>query len=438
MSTGPLNPNASRPSVFSAWWPLALSWLMMGLELPAIAAVISRLPQGEAMLAAFGGVVFPLGLLIEAPIIMMLAASTAQARDAIAWHRLNRWMHITSAALTALFALIALTPLFDLVVGTMLEVPDTLHDAVRLGMLWLLPWTWAIADRRTRQGLLIRHNRKIAVAQGTGIRLLATGTALTVLALMDASGIVVACGALSVGVLTEAAWARWAARHIVRDILPAATDPSAARSLGKLVVFYLPLALTPMLVLLAQPLGTAGMTRMPEAIASMAVWAPLNGLVFLTRSSGMAFNEVVIAHHHEAQWPAALRRFGHGMGALWSCALACISVPALGLLWFGTVQGLDPALCELGSSALWLAIPIPWLTFVQSLYQGQLVAAGRTGAVTIAVGLYLGLTGLVIAAGVLHGGFSGLVVVVTATTAGNGLQALWLWHRARLLGTQAG
>ena len=34
---------------------------------------------------------------------------------------------------------------------------------------------------------------------------------------------------------------------------------------------------------------------MPEALSSLAAWPVVYGLVFLTRSLGMAFNEVVVA-----------------------------------------------------------------------------------------------------------------------------------------------
>ena len=42
----------------------------------ALAATMARLPDPAVNLAAFGGIVFPLALLVEAPIIMLLAAST--------------------------------------------------------------------------------------------------------------------------------------------------------------------------------------------------------------------------------------------------------------------------------------------------------------------------------------------------------------------------
>jgi hypothetical protein len=380
------------------------------------------------MLAAFGGVAFPLALLIESPIIMMLAASTAIARDGKAWNRLNTWMHIGSAALTVLLVLLLTTPLFELVVVDLLDVPKQVQGPAWTGLLCMLPWPWAIADRRTRQGLLIRYGRKVAVAQGTGIRLLATASAITALALSGASGIVVATGSLSVGVLVEAAWARFAARHIVRNELANATCPDVPLQLGALFRFYAPLAMTPMLVLLSQPLGTAGMTRMEQPVASMAVWAPLNGLVFLLRCTGIAFNEVVIAHVHEANWHDALRRFAHQAGVLSSLVLAIIGIPAVGWLWFGTAQDLPDDLVKLGIAALWLAIPIPWLTFMQSFHQGRLVAAHKTNAVTVSVVLFLAITTVLLVAGVWLGRWPGLPVTVGAITAGNAAQAFWLWR----------
>src|SRR5205085_2894887 len=54
----PLRPLATR-DVWVAWWPLAVSWIFMGLELPAISAAMARMPLPTVSLAAYGGVVFP-------------------------------------------------------------------------------------------------------------------------------------------------------------------------------------------------------------------------------------------------------------------------------------------------------------------------------------------------------------------------------------------
>ena len=63
--------------IVQIWWPLAASWLLMAVELPALSAVVARLANPEINLAAYGGIVFPVSLIIESPIIMLLSASTA-------------------------------------------------------------------------------------------------------------------------------------------------------------------------------------------------------------------------------------------------------------------------------------------------------------------------------------------------------------------------
>ena len=71
----------STRRILHTWWPLAASWLLMGAELPALSAVVARLANPEINLAAYGGVVFPLALIFELPVIMLLAASTALSKD---------------------------------------------------------------------------------------------------------------------------------------------------------------------------------------------------------------------------------------------------------------------------------------------------------------------------------------------------------------------
>ena len=40
--------------VWITWYPLALSWLMMGIELPLLSAVVARLANPEVNLGAYG------------------------------------------------------------------------------------------------------------------------------------------------------------------------------------------------------------------------------------------------------------------------------------------------------------------------------------------------------------------------------------------------
>ena len=94
---------------------------------------MARLRDPVTSLAAYGRVVFPLALMIEAPIIMMLSASTALSRDRPSYLLLRRFALWTASALTALHVLIAFAPLFEVVVGGLMHVPPEIHAAARRG-----------------------------------------------------------------------------------------------------------------------------------------------------------------------------------------------------------------------------------------------------------------------------------------------------------------
>ncbi|MEE2907288.1 MAG: hypothetical protein VX527_05580 [Planctomycetota bacterium] len=427
----PAPPRLTTRSVWHDWWPLALSWGLMGLEMPAISAVVGNLPDAEIMLAAFGGIAFPLGLLVEAPIIMMLAASTALSRDLDSFLRLQRFMTIVAMGLTILHAILAFTPLWPLVVVPVLDIPPEIQEPARESFAWLLPWTWAIADRRFRQGLLIHFGRRQVIVVGTGIRLIAMVGILLTLAILGVAGATIASAALTVGVIVEAAYARFRSVDVVRGPLKEAPPVQSVLRLGKLLRFYIPLALTPILILTAQPLGSAGMTRMPEAVASLAVWAPLGGLTFLFRSSGIAYNEVVIRLSPRNRSTPGLRQFAWIMGLVFTTLLLIVALTPLAMIWFQDIVGLDEDLAQLGVSTLWLAAPVPLLSYLHSFYQGILVNAHRTRPITEAVIAYLLITFVGLGLGVLHGGWIGLEVALVTYTLANFVQAIWLFLRTR-------
>ena len=53
----------------------------MGIESPMLAAFVARMATPEITLAAWGSLVYPISLVVEGPIIMLLTASTALAND---------------------------------------------------------------------------------------------------------------------------------------------------------------------------------------------------------------------------------------------------------------------------------------------------------------------------------------------------------------------
>ncbi len=468
--------NSKSPLVwrqtFSSWWPLAASWLLMGIEIPMISAIVARMGNAEGQLAAFGGVVFPLALLIEAPVIMMLTASTALCSDQDRIRTLRRFMMWLAAGLTLLHLLIVVTPLWEIIVSDILDVPAIARPPARLAFLVMLPWTWAIADRRFHQGLLIRANQSNLVGLGTAIRLLFTASVLLIgYSYNFVEGAVLGGSALSLGVIAEAVFARIASRqalskapakaaqetcgscqYIIVEPKPEECpecgshlaevglvrgESSPAMNLSRLLAFYVPLALTPLVVMVAQPLGSAGMSRMPLALASLAAWPALNGLVFMVRSLGVAMTEVVVNQWGRPNAHRVLGQFTYMVAIATTVIVVVVGYTPLTAGWFRYLNHLDGQLADVAEQALRLTPVLVWLSVWTALYQGILVNHHRTRGVTEAVIVMLVLTTATLAVGVWMNSVTGISVAIIAFTVGAIGQTAWLRIRAAPFITQA-
>jgi hypothetical protein len=422
----------SMRRIAQTWWPLAASWLLMGAEMPVLSAVVARLTEPEINLAAYGGVVFPLALIIEAPIIMLLAASTALSKDWASYLKLRRFMMRTGALLTVLHVLVAFTPLYYVVVAGIVGVPPEIVEPARVGLMIMTPWTWSIAYRRFHQGVLIRFGHSRVVGFGSLLRLCVDGLVLTVGYLMGSiPGIVVATSAVAAGVISEAVYVGLCVQPVLRNQLKQAPPVEPPLTFQAFLAFYVPLAMTSLLNLLVQPIGSAALSRMPHALESLAVWPVVSGLIFMLRSLGIAYNEVVVALLDEPRSSYSLRRFAALLAVLTTLLLLVVAATPLAIIWFGRMSALTPPLTTLAHRGLWIALLIPGLNVLQSWYQGAIVHARHTRSITEAVAIFLLTSSVILWAGVAWGQAAGLYIGLAAFALSSLMQTAWLWYRSR-------
>ena len=417
--------------IVKVWLPLAASWLLMGTELPMLSAFVARLAHPEINLAAYGGIVFPIALIVEAPVIMLLAASTALSKDWASFKKLHNYMLVAGGLLTVLHLLTALTPFYYVVVEGMLGAPAEIVEPARLGLLIMTPWTWTIAYRRLNQGVMIRFGHSNIVGIGTAIRL---GVDLLVLGIgfsMKLPGIVVATSAVAAGVTSEAIYSGLRVRPILARELKPAPVMEPALTYRAFAAFYIPLVMTSLLTLLIQPMGSAALGRMPLALESLAVWPVVSGFIFMLRSMGVAFNEVVVALVDEPRSVNALRRFTGILTISTTAVILLIAATPLARLWLQDVSALSPELASLARTGLWIGFLLPGLNALQSWYQGVLLNSGKTRGISEAVIVFLLTTGAVLIFGVIWGKMTGLYIGLIAFSAGMIFQTLWLFIRSR-------
>ncbi|MFT7535318.1 MAG: hypothetical protein ACI85K_001270 [Hyphomicrobiaceae bacterium] len=414
----------------------------MGVEMPMLAVAMTRMPGGDPHLAALGALVYPLSLLIEAPIIMLLAASTALVRNLDIHEQLRRFAHVTAAILTVIHMLVAFTPAFDFIALDMIGVPDAIIEPGRLGMQIMTPWTWAIAYRRFQQGVLIRCEQSKLVVYGTMIRLLANVLVLAIgLSVGTWSGIVVGTIGIICGVTAEAIWAGWCFHRFAKpklreqQLARQQLDPGhveAPLQWPKFAAFYIPLAFTPLITIVIQPIGSWAMSKMSDPLMSLAAWPAVYGLVFLTRTAGYAFNEVVVALAGKPGGHRSLRRCGYGIAAVATMVMLLLAATPLGEWWFGTVTGLSPELTALASASLLFAVLMPGYAVAQNYHQGLLVHNHRTRPITEAVVLYLVICSICLVIGVEYlQDVQGIQVALGSFTIAGLMQTTWLLLRRR-------
>ncbi len=418
--------------ILTLWWPLAGSWLLISSEGLVHSAVVARLINAEVNLAAWGGIVFPVSLVIESPIIMLLSASTALSKDWPSYVTLRRFMLRMGAFLTLLHILVAFTPLYYFVVNTLLEVPSVIIEPARIGLMIMTPWTWAIAYRRFNQGVLIRFGHTKAVGRGTVIRLMSNGLVLAWGYIAQTiPGIIVASSAVATGVVVEALYVGFRVRPVLKTQVRVAPHTGTPLTFKRFLDFYVPLALTSLLWLLVQPIGSAALSRMPNALASLAVWPVVTGLLFVLRSPGVAYNEVVITLLDKKGAPHNLRRFATILLISTTLLLVLIVATPLDQLWFTGVSALPPHLADIAQRGLWFTLLLPALSVLQNWYQGTIVNSQRTRGITEAVILYLVVTVAIQGLGILWGRVTGLYIGLAAYSIATLTQTLWLWYRSR-------
>jgi hypothetical protein len=419
----------SRLRIFWLWLPLAVSFTLMMLEGPTVQAAITRMDQSALNLAAFG-LVLSISLIIESPVIMLLSTSIALARDLQSYRALRSFMIALNLALTGLTALVAWTPLYDLLVGAILGIPEPISAAARPAFQLMLLWTAAIGWRRFYQGLLVRHGLTTRVSYGTAIRLvctIATATALVIWGRLP--GAYVGACSLMAGVLSEALATHLFALPVVRRIY-AEPQPVSAQPLtmGAIFRFHMPLAATSLLTLLVQPLTAAALARLPQPTETLATWPVIFSTMLVLRGWGLALQETAIAQASNRHAQQPLRDFTLIVALATSLAALLLAFTPLLNTYLRAVISLDPQLWSFVRVGMQVLLLLPGLTALTSWLRGLLVAAGTTGSVYRGMGV-----NLVVNSALLLGGVAlqlpGILVAAIALVVASVVEYLYLQRR---------
>lgn len=399
-----------------------------------ISAAINRLPNEVVMLAA-QGIVVSLSVMIESPIINMLATATALVRDRASYVVVRNFTVGWAVVLTAVTVLVAFTSFFEVVVVGWLEAPPEVAQWVRPGMQIMTLWSAAIAWRRFLQGVLIHFGQTRRVAWGTAVRLAVSGGAVWGLAhgAKSWTGVEIGVTALMAGVIAEALFATWMVRPLFRAELSGdVVAEGEALSYGELFWFHLPLASTAVLTLFAQPLVASSLARLDEPTLSLAAWPVLFQLMLLARAAALALPEVVIALNKGAQSFMPLRRFMVLLGGVLTVLMVLFVFTPTADFYFLGVQDMEAHVSVLAQSTLTLFLLFPAMAAVTSWLRGLLIVRRATQAVNVGMMVNLGVTVAILGVG-LWQRWAGLPTAAVALNVAALVEAVYLGWRTQLI-----
>ncbi len=410
----------SYGGIFRFWLPLASTWLMISVEGPLLAALIARLADPTLNLAAYG-VAFSFALIIEAPILMIMSASTALSKDAESFRRMRNFTFLLNLLITGLMVLALTPPVFRVLAVNLIGLPPDVARLTHVAMLLLLPWPGVIGYRRLYQGLLIRNSLTRRVAYGTVVRLSTmAATSFGLYFFSDVPGACLGAAALSAGVTMEAIASRVMAGPTLKRLAGETEATTGPRlEYGYIFRFYVPLAMTSMLSLAVHPMITFFVGQSHLAIESLAVIPVVTSLVFVFRSLGLAFQEVAIAlMGEEFEGYIQLRNFAAGLMAAATAGLCLIAFTPLRDIWFHEVSGLPHHLAVLAGSATRILAPMPALAVLLCFQRAMLVNLRITRFISWSTAIEISGIAATLYWGIHLAGWAGAVAAALALLVG--------------------
>lgn len=390
----------------------------MAVEAPVCSRVISSNQSGAAVNLAAYQIFFTLAMWFESPVIDLLSTSTTLVKGRLTHGKLRSFTLGLMGWVTAIHALVALTPIFSWICGAILKVEPHVAEVARPGFIAMLPWSAAIGWRRYLQGILIRNGQTRSVGMGTLVRV---GTVLTAAfglsQVPNLSPSVLVGLVLVAGVTAEAVFIHWASREAVHrtDLIEDRAEGEAL-DYGKLFRFHIPLTLTTLVSLCGPASVAAAIDRLANPVATLAAFQLTNNLLWMLRSFTYALPEVVITLYRDATTDRALRKFSARVGILASAITGIFGLTGAAYYYFNGPLKAPSDVARIAAYGILLGFAMPSIAAAQSYFRGILTAHHLTTSRFVATGVGIGvlIVGLII--GIQMRG-NGMLVAIAAPSA---------------------
>ncbi len=359
--------------------PASLNLGVVAILAPAVNAILAR---GENPEEAIGGYAVALGIvmLVALPQLRIQQMTLVFLDDSVSLARLRRFTAISALIVALLAAIVALTPVRDLVLQRVFSLSGILESEARAALLALLPLPALAVARPHLYGCAIRlgHTRHVWAGTVVGV-----GTVISTALALQLSGTVegAAVGALAVSAaaLAEVLLLIWLTGPALRRELPPARDDGAATGYASMVRFFMPLLFAGFLATVTPPVINAAVARTstPEtSIAAIAIAMSVSQFLTIILWGLQPTVLALLGHGYD---PRRIRLFANATGLLvMVVAIFFAYVPPATTFVLRGVVGAEGRLFESAQLGLRIFAPLPLILTQEQIFSSALMRVRRT------------------------------------------------------------
>jgi O-antigen/teichoic acid export membrane protein len=359
--------------------PASLNLGVAAILAPAVNAILAR---GENPEEAIGGYAVALGIimLVALPQMRIQQMTLVFLDDGVSLARLRRFTATSALIVALLAAIVALTPIRDLVLQRVFSLSGVLESEARAALLALLPLPALAVARPHLYGCAIRLGHTRHVWAGT---IVGMGTVILTALVLQLSGTVegaaVGAFAVSAAALAEVLVMIWLTGPALRRELPSAPDDGAGTEYASMVRFFMPLLFAGFLATVTPPVINAAVARTstPEtSIAAIAI--ALSVSQFLTIIL-WGLQPTVLALLGQGHDPRQIRLFANAIGLLvMVLAMFFAFYPPATVFILRDLVGVEGRLFESAQLGMRIFAPLPLILAQEQIFSSALMRVRRT------------------------------------------------------------
>lgn len=429
--------------------PASLNLGLPAILAPAVNAILARGDNPEEAIGGYA-VAVAIMMLVSLPQMRIQQMTLVFLEDRISLNYLKRFTAATAVVVGGIAAIVALTPISDLILVQLFSLQGNLANEAQAALVALLPLPALAVVRPHLYGCAIRLGRTSHVWAGSAIGL---GTVVLTAPVLQAShvieGAAAGASAITIAALAEVILLTWLTGPALRQELPVSQTTQTPIGYTVLVRFFMPLLFAGLLATLTPAVIHAALARTPTpelSIAAVSIALSVSQLLTIVL---WGLQPTILALLGKGYKPFWIQYFANAIGLLAMLATMTVAfVPPATQFVLQVILGTEGALFKSAELGLRLFAPLPIILAQEQIYSSALMRVRLTQRILyinilrltsligfVALGLKVEVAGVALGMGVMT---LTLIVEAAATyTYGRNvlatLNTTWMASRSRRL-----